>query len=107
MTVAKAVLQPVGQRLQRTTGGVAGLMVGEILLGNPLYGDLSGIQVLEVPPRSPAYRTGFEIGDVIVSIDGANVRTLVDLNQRIARADLQYRVDLIRDGVPFWMRISR
>ena len=107
LTVSSLVLKPVGQRLRRPMGNIAGVLVGDILLGNPHYGNLSGVQILEVPARSSAYRAGFEVGDVITTIDGARVRTSEDLVQRINAAGLQYRVDLVRNGIPAWVRVGR
>ena len=81
--------------------------MGDILPGNPLYGDLRGAQILEMPERAPDYASGLTVGDVIVAIDSAAVRTTDDLLRRIEQAALQYRVDFIRNGIPAWMRVTK
>jgi Do/DeqQ family serine protease len=88
-------------------GGIAGASVGEISLGNPLYGELRGAQVLKVPADAPAYATGLEVGDVIVAVDAAPVRTTDDLLRLVDRAGMQYRLKVVRAGVPGWIRVAR
>ncbi len=107
LTMSEVVLPPVKRSLQRSAGTIAGAVVGDIGPGNPLYGDLRGAQVYEVPTASPAYQAGVEPGDVVISVDNLKVRTSDDLLQRIERAGLQYRVDVIRNGVPVWLRVNR
>ena len=107
VTVWSAEMKPVEKSLQLSMGSIAGAVVGDILLGNPLFGDLRGAQILELPAGAPAYEAGFEVGDVIVGVDGAKVRTSDGLLQQIAQVGLQYRVDIIRNGAPAWLRVSR
>ena len=57
--------------------------------------------------ESTYYASGLTVGDVIVAIDSAAVRTTDDLLRRIEQAALQYRVDFIRNGIPAWMRVTK
>lgn len=89
-------------------GDLAGLVVADITLGNPLYGDLRGAQVVRVSEGQPAARLGLRAGDVIVGLDDGNVRSSEHLFRHAARAaGSAYRVRLVRDGRPAWVRVAR
>ena len=107
LTVAAGTVEPVEKLLDQKMGGMAGLIIGDIPPGHRLFGDLRGALILRVPPASPAYEAGFEVGDVIVSLDGNRVVTTDDLVRRIEQAGLLFRVDIARNGSPAWVRISR
>ncbi|MFN3745852.1 MAG: trypsin-like peptidase domain-containing protein [Hyphomicrobiaceae bacterium] len=93
--------------LREQLGGIGGLVVGDILPGNPLYGIARGVEVAEVPRASGAYAAGLEPGDVIIGIDGDPTPTADDLVRRLEQAGLQYRLEIIRDGLQGWLRMSR
>ncbi len=98
---------PVERVLTNEAGSISGAVLGDILPGNPLYGDVRGTQVLKVPADTPADQAGFRAGDVIVGIDGANVRSTDDLARALDRTGMQYRIRLVRGGVPGWIRGAR
>jgi S1-C subfamily serine protease len=93
--------------LPETLGGMGGVVVGEILPGNPLYGNLRGTQILEVPPLSVAQLAGLEAGDVITRVDGNRTPSTADLVNRIEQAVPEYRIDIVRDGSPRWLRMRQ
>jgi len=101
------VLEPDGRAIPDSAGSIAGAVVGEILLGNPLYGDVRGAQVLNVPEGTPASSAGLLADDVIIGLDSADVRSVDNLFQRFDRAGAQYRIKILRNGVPGWVRVSR
>ncbi len=107
LEVADLVLDPETQTISDEMGNLAGAEVGDILLGNPLYGNLRGAQITKVPKASPAYAAGLEEGDVIVGVNNAKVRSVRDLVRRLNQAGMTYRVKLERDGRPGWMRGQR
>jgi S1-C subfamily serine protease len=60
--------------------------------------DSTGVVISDVQGGSPASRLGFEPKDIIVSINGAEVKTSRDL-QEIADSDPGlWRVEIERDG---------
>ena len=77
------------------------------LIPPPLFGVLRGAQVLEVPNKSRAYALGLEAGDVIVGLDSAKILTLEDLLRQANRAGMQYRLVIVRGGIPAWLRVIR
>lgn len=88
-------------------GSIAGLVASEIVLGNPLYGDLRGAFVAGVMPDSPAARAGLAKGDVIVGVDDNNVRHVAHLYRWVDRAGMGYRLRIVRNGAPGWLRMVR
>ena len=55
LTFADIVIDPEEITLPPEMGSLAGAAVGEILIGNRLYGDVVGAEVLRVAAGSPAY----------------------------------------------------
>lgn len=107
LNVAAVTLDPERKQLHQNLGSISELIVGEILPGNPLYGGVRGAQILEFPPASPSNSVGLELGDVIVGIDGNKVMSAGDLVRRVGQAGLQYRMDIVRNERPLWVRMSR
>lgn len=88
-------------------GGLGGLVVSDILLGNPNYGDLRGAYVVGVKPDTPAARAGLAKGDVIVGVEDNNVRHVVHLYRWLDRAGMAYRLRIVRNGTPGWISVRR
>src|SRR5262249_43558180 len=104
---ADIVVEPKEIALGPDEGSLAGAVLGEILPGNPLYGDLLGIQILGTQPNSPAYWADLEVGDVIVGIDDARARSVEELKYRIGLAGNEFRVAIVRNGVPGLIQAKR
>ena len=107
LVASEITLEPVPVELPTDLGSIAGAVVGDIRLGNPLFGTLRGAQVLRVPAGTAAYASGLEPGDVIVAIDAAGIRTTEDLLRVANRSPMQYRVKIMRGATPAWVRVSR
>lgn len=107
LMATEMAMKPEGRTLTADFGGLAGAVVVDILPGNPLFGDIRGAQVIDVPGNVPASAVGLRKGDIIIGVDGANVRSTGDLVRSVDRASMQFRVRLVRDGVPGWLRASR
>jgi S1-C subfamily serine protease len=107
LDVSALAMEPERRALREQFGSIGGLIVADILPGNPLYGTVRGVQVLEVPRASGSYGAGLEQGDVIIGIDGERTAMVDDLVRRLEQSGLQYRLEVIRDGLPGWVRMSR
>jgi S1-C subfamily serine protease len=101
------VIEPDRVAIPAAAGGLAGAKVGDILVGNPLFGDLRGAQVLEVPSGSPAFAAGIAVDDVIIEVGGANVRSVEQLMGRLAHTGRDYRIKLMRNGVPGTIEVHK
>ncbi len=52
---------------------LSGVTFGDIEKDSPLYGQVRGVQILEVEPGSPIWSGGLRAGDVITSVNRVNV----------------------------------
>ena len=67
-------------------------------LGEP-YGTDHGLLVLRVGPRTPAARAGIQKGDVLVAVDGRELRSVSALIRAVERSEKdQLRIELLRKG---------
>ena len=107
LATAPITLSTTEHRLADDLGGIAGLVVSDIALGNPLYGDLRGSQVVRVPNGTHAASLGLKPGDVIVGLDDNNIRRTDQLLRYVDRAGMSYRLDIVRNGSPGWVRVTR
>ena len=58
-----------------------------------------GIAIVDVLPESPAARAELAVGDVILTVDGADVSSLADLRDRLKQAPgTMVRLTIARDG---------
>lgn len=89
----------------KVTRGQLGVIIGQIDslkaqgLGLP---DSRGALVNQIPPESPAAKAGIEVGDVIRSVNGADIATATDLPPMIGlmAPGSRVRLGIIRDGKP-------
>jgi Do/DeqQ family serine protease len=104
-----AVVSEAGPELSlsETEGGLDGLTVRDIALGNPLFGDVRGSQVTTVTPGSRADRLGLRTADVIVGIDNYDVRDTEHLYRYVGRAGMTYQLRIQRQGIAGWLRVAR
>ena len=65
-------------------------------LGEP-YGTEHGLLVLRVGPRTPAARAGIQKGDVLITVNGRELRSVSALIRAVERADKpELRLELLR-----------
>jgi Do/DeqQ family serine protease len=67
-----------------------------------------GAVVVEVTPESPAAKAGLRIGDVIVSLNGRDLRGSADLRNRVGLVPVgeQITIGLLREGKPVTARMK-
>jgi S1-C subfamily serine protease len=83
-------------RVRRAYLGIGGAAtpIGRQLANELGITNMSGIRILEVVPGGPAQRAGLEARDLIVSIDGAPIATLSDLQRSLAADQIGRPVEL-------------
>ena len=61
-----------------------------------------GAIVADLVPGGPSQKAGLTVGDVVVAVNGAKVRTSGELTREVAKASPgdSLRVDILRDGKP-------
>ena len=84
-----------------TMFGAAATIGAEMLpldetLGEP-YGTDHGLLILRVGPRTPAARAGIQKGDVLISVNGRELRSVAALIRAVERAEKgELRLELLR-----------
>ena len=87
VTVTLGELQQTADASQQTKPGKA--KMGR--LGLALQQTPEGLQVMDVKPGSPAEERGFQIGDVIASVNGSDITTRRELRDALKEARSQGR----------------
>lgn len=95
-TPALAPGWPGPDRVRYTVG--AEMIALDRTLGEP-YGTDHGLLVVEVGPRTPAALAGVQKGDILLSVDGQELRSVPSLIRAVGRADdSEVRLELLRKG---------
>ena len=86
----------------KVTRGSIGIQFRQGLSGavNRVYGFKNGVLVQQVQPGGPAEKAGLKAGDIVVAIDGRNIKDGDDLVNEIAsrRPGSSVRLGYLRDG---------
>lgn len=95
-TPALAPGWPGPDRVRYTVG--AEMIALDRTLGEP-YGTDHGLLVVEVGPRTPAALAGVQKGDILLSVNGHELRSVPSLIRAVDRADnSELRLELLRKG---------
>lgn len=107
LTLRTALVSEMGPEhtLAAADGGLEGLTVTDIASGNPLFGNMRGAQVVRVAGGSGSERIGLVAGDVIVGIDGYDIRHTEHLIRYAQRTGMTYRLRIWRNGIAGWIRV--
>jgi serine protease Do len=86
----------------KVTRGSIGIQFRQGLSGavNRVYGFKNGVLVQSIQPGGPAEKAGLKPGDIVISIDGRNIKDGDDLVNEIAsrRPGSSVRIGYLRDG---------
>jgi len=84
-TVEKSISHQQGG--EKMSARLTGATFSDIEEGNRLYGKIEGVLVSNVEPGSPAWSAGLRPGDVIVSVNRKQVKSLDDMRDIVSHSD--------------------
>ena len=79
---------------------LAGLVVGSLETDSPYFGEIRGVQVLEVQKGTFAQLVGLLQGDIITKVEQQRVRTPDDFLKLVKDRNEKFDMHVIRNGVP-------
>ncbi len=82
---------------------LAGALLEDIVEGMPEFGQLEGVRVVKVQPRSPAAAFGLQPGDVIVAANGRPVADLEDLKRALDGSGRALRLNIVRGNARLFL----
>jgi len=85
---------------------LAGVTLGQIEPGSPLYGRAEGAIVLEVKPGSNAAQAGLRAGDAIVGVNQEPVSSPEDVVRIASDTEGQLLLQIVRDGSALFIVIG-
>jgi len=92
--------EPVPEKIEvpDKIAALAGVTLGAIEPGSPLYGRAEGAVVLEVKPGSRAARAGLRPGDAIIGVNQQPVKSPEEVVQIASDTEGQLLLQVVRDG---------
>jgi len=85
---------------------LAGVTLGAIEPGSPLYGHAEGAVILDVKAGSRAARAGLRAGDAIVGVNQQPVKSPEDVIRIASEADGELLLQVVRDGSALFIVIA-
>lgn len=79
---------------------LAGLVVGSLEADSPLFGEVRGVQVLEVRPGTLSQLVGLLPGDIITQIASERIRSVDDFLRIIKDKNSKFEMKILRNEVP-------
>ena len=79
---------------------LAGLVVGSLEADSPLFGEVRGVQVLEVRPGTLSQLVGLLPGDIITQIGSDRIRSVEDFLRIIKDKNSKFEMNVLRNEVP-------
>lgn len=70
-----------------------------------LSSNVQGVIVVEVPGRRRWMGMDVQVGDIILGVNGKEVRTVSDLQAALSKSGRGFQINLIRDGMSFTMSV--
>lgn len=79
--------QSAVQSGEREDGWLSGAELRNLAPGDPLYGEVSGVVVLQLDPDSRAAWSGLDAGDIIVAVNRVPVSSLAELREELRKSE--------------------
>jgi S1-C subfamily serine protease len=85
---------------------LAGVTLGAIEQGSPLYGRVEGAIILDIKPGSKAQMAGLRPGDAIIGVNQQPVRSPEDVVRAAGESGGRVLLQVLRDGGAFFVVIG-
>ena len=79
---------------------LAGMVVGSLEADSPVFGEVKGVEVIEVKPGTLAQFVGLLPGDIITQVDQDRVRRLDDFMRAIKDKNAKFEMRILRSSIP-------
>jgi serine protease Do/serine protease DegQ len=102
-----AELKPEQDRLEIPPSvlRLAGVVLGTLESDAPLFGEVKGVEVVEVKKGSFAELFGLVAGDIVTAIEQDRVRRPEDVLRLVKDRNAKYDIHVVRKGVPVIVRV--
>ena len=104
MKVADIVVPPTPVAAPTELASLKGLNLGAMLPGFKAFGIVQGARVLSVD--AAAARIGLKADDVVTKVDTASVRSPSDVFDAASSKMGRFRLEVFRDGRPYWIWVN-
>jgi serine protease Do/serine protease DegQ len=101
MVVADMRPDPDRLTLPASVVRMAGVVVESLPVTDPLFGQVRGVEVIEVPKGSIAEIVGLRPNDIITAIEQDRVRTVEDVLTHTRRRQGKFDMSILRDRAPY------
>jgi serine protease Do/serine protease DegQ len=92
--------EPERVEIPSTVVRMAGVVVGSLEADSPLFGELKGVEVLEVKQGTLAQLVGLLPGDIITQVEQDRIRRPDELLKLVKEKNAKFEMRVVRNGVP-------
>ena len=100
VTITDSAREAERAEVPATIVRLAGLVVGSLEADSPLFGEVRGVQILEVRQGTLAQLVGLLPGDVITQVGTDRVRSVEDFLRVIKDKNSKFEMKILRNDVP-------
>lgn len=86
---------------------LTGTKAADILVGHPRFGEVRGAELVSIAKGSLAERQGLKAGDIVTGVDNLKVRSVDELEARLANVSGEFRLLIDRAGVPAYIKLIK
>jgi Do/DeqQ family serine protease len=100
VTIADSKREPERAEVPASIVRLAGLAVGSLEADSPLFGEVRGVQILEVRQGTLAQLVGLLPGDIITQVGTDRIRSVEDFLRVIKDKNSKFEMKILRNDIP-------